>query len=126
MYRVKSDDSAKPVFVSAGLRDKYGVSDLHVDVNIVENDVLDLEKFKATRPDIAGEQAEFMLEDGKYLCGVEVEKMSKSKFNVVNPDDIVERYGAGHAAAVRNVPWSVGTSQALEHQRHRRHLPLHP
>ncbi|WP_373513537.1 leucine--tRNA ligase, partial [Persicitalea sp.] len=94
VYRVKSDDYAKPVFVSAGLREQYEVSDLHVDVNIVENDVLDIEKFKSTRPDIAGENAEFILEDGKYLCGVEVEKMSKSKFNVVNPDDIVERYGA--------------------------------
>ncbi len=94
VYRVKSDDYAKPVFVSAGLRDQYEFSDLHVDVNIVENEVLDLKKFKATRPDIAGEGAEFILEDGKYLCGVEVEKMSKSKFNVVNPDDIVERYGA--------------------------------
>ena len=94
VYRVKSDDYAKPVFVSAGLRDQYEVSDLHVDVNIVENDVLDIEKFKATRPDIAGENAEFVLEDGKYVCGVEVEKMSKSKFNVVNPDDIVEHYGA--------------------------------
>ena len=94
VYRVKSDDYSKPVFVSAGLKNQYEVSALHVDVNIVENDVLDIEKFKATRPDIAGENAEFILEEGRYLCGVEVEKMSKSKFNVVNPDDIVERYGA--------------------------------
>ncbi|WAC09543.1 leucine--tRNA ligase [Dyadobacter pollutisoli] len=94
VYRVKGDDYSKPVFVSAGLRSQYEVSALHVDVNIVENDVLDVAKFKATRPDIAGENAEFILEDGKYICGVEVEKMSKSKFNVVNPDDIVERYGA--------------------------------
>ncbi|MBO9612116.1 MAG: leucine--tRNA ligase [Dyadobacter sp.] len=94
VYRVKSEDFSKPVFVSAGLKSQYEVSALHVDVNIVENDVLDVEKFKATRPDIAGEQATFILEDGKYICGVEVEKMSKSKFNVVNPDDIVERYGA--------------------------------
>lgn len=94
VYRVKSDNYAKPVFVSAGLKDQYDVSALHVDVNIVENDLLHLEKFKATRPDIAGENAEFILEDGKYVCGTEVEKMSKSKFNVVNPDDIVERYGA--------------------------------
>ncbi len=94
VYRVKSEEYAKPVFVSAGLREQYEVSNLHIDVNIVENDILDLEKFKATRPDIAGEDPEFILEDGKYLCGVEVEKMSKSKFNVVNPDDIVERYGA--------------------------------
>jgi leucyl-tRNA synthetase len=94
VYRIKGDDYSKPVFVSAGLRDQYEVSALHVDVNIVENDVLDIETFKATRPDIAGEHPEFILEDGRYLCGVEVEKMSKSKFNVVNPDDIVERYGA--------------------------------
>ncbi|MEO6285195.1 MAG: leucine--tRNA ligase [Dyadobacter sp.] len=94
VYRLKGDDYSKPVFVSAGLRSQYEVSALHVDVNIVENDVLDVAKFKATRLDIAGENAEFILEDGKYICGVEVEKMSKSKFNVVNPDDIVERYGA--------------------------------
>lgn len=94
VYRVKSEEYSKPVFVSAGLRDQYEVSALHVDVNIVENDVLDIEKFKTTRPDIAGENAEFILEEGKYVCGVEVEKMSKSKFNVVNPDDIVTRYGA--------------------------------
>lgn len=94
VYRVKGEDYSKPVFVSAGLKSRYEVSALHVDVNIVENDVLDVEKFKATRMDIAGEQATFILEDGKYICGVEVEKMSKSKFNVVNPDDIVERYGA--------------------------------
>ncbi len=91
---MKSENYSKPVFVSAGLKSQYEVSALHVDVNIVENDILDVEKFKATRPDIAGEHAEFILEDGKYHCGVEVEKMSKSKFNVVNPDDIVERYGA--------------------------------
>ncbi|SDD99384.1 leucyl-tRNA synthetase [Dyadobacter soli] len=94
VFRVKGEDYSKPVFVSAGLKSQYEVSALHVDVNIVENDVLDVEKFKATRHDIAGENAEFILEDGKYVCGVEVEKMSKSKFNVVNPDDIVERYGA--------------------------------
>lgn len=94
VYRVKGDDYSSPVFVSAGLRSQYEVSALHVDVNIVENDVLDVEKFKATRRDIVGENPTFILEDGKYVCGVEVEKMSKSKFNVVNPDDIVERYGA--------------------------------
>ena len=94
VYRIKSDQYSKPVFVSAGLRSQYDVTPLHVDVNIVENDVLDVEKFKASRLDIAGENAEFILEDGKYICGVEVEKMSKSKFNVVNPDDIVAKYGA--------------------------------
>lgn len=94
VYRVKNEDYSKPVFVSEGLKSQYEVSALHVDVNIVENDVLDVEKFKATRLDIAGPNAEFILEDGKYHCGVEVEKMSKSKFNVVNPDDIVVRYGA--------------------------------
>jgi len=94
VYRVKSEDYSKPVFVSEGLKSQYEVSALHVDVNIVENDILDIEKFKASRRDIAGDNAEFILEDGKYHCGVEVEKMSKSKFNVVNPDDIVTKYGA--------------------------------
>ncbi|GAA0883855.1 leucine--tRNA ligase [Sphingobacterium siyangense subsp. cladoniae] len=79
-------------FVSYGLRNEYKTIPLHVDVNIVHNDVLDLEKFKNFRPDFAN--AEFVLENGKYICGSEVEKMSKSKFNVVNPDDIIESYGA--------------------------------
>jgi leucyl-tRNA synthetase len=91
VYRVK--DAEKPTFVSFGLKDQYDTVKLHVDVNIVEADVLDLEKFKTTRNDI-GDDPQFILEDGKYICGSEVEKMSKSKFNVVNPDTLVERYGA--------------------------------
>ena len=88
VYRVKDTNT----FVSHGLKDQYEVTPIHVDVNIVSNDILDLEAFKAWRPDYA--DAEFILEDGKYVCGWAVEKMSKSMFNVVNPDDIVERYGA--------------------------------
>lgn len=91
VYRVK--DSEKTTFVSFGLKDQYEVTPLHVDVNLVENDVLDLDAFKASRSDVP-EDAEFILEDGKYVCGWEIEKMSKSKFNVVNPDTIVEKYGA--------------------------------
>jgi leucyl-tRNA synthetase len=79
-------------FVSHGLIKDYRVIPMHVDVNIVENDILDLDKFKKFRPDF--ENAEFLLENGKYFCGVEIEKMSKSKYNVVNPDVLVERYGA--------------------------------
>ncbi len=92
VYRVSESPSDKPVFVSAGLKKDYKVADLHVDVNIVENDVLDIQKFKASRSEYA--HAEFILEEGKYICGSEIEKMSKSKFNVVNPDDLVKRYGA--------------------------------
>ena len=79
-------------FVSYGLKDQYKTQEIHVDVNIVSNDILDLDKFRAWMPDFAN--AEFILEDGKYICGWAVEKMSKSMFNVVNPDDIVENYGA--------------------------------
>lgn len=79
-------------FVSLGLKDQYDTTPIHVDVNIVSNDILDIEKFRSWRPEFA--DAEFILEDGKYICGWAVEKMSKSMFNVVNPDDIVEKYGA--------------------------------
>ena len=93
VYRVNSDDHSKaPVFVSLGLKDKYEVTPIHVDVNIVNAVVLDIEAFKNWRPEY--ENAEFILEDGKYICGWAVEKMSKSMFNVVNPDMIVEKYGA--------------------------------
>ncbi len=93
VYRINSDDHSKnPVFVSKGLKDQYSTTEIHVDVNIVNADILDIEAFKAWRPEYA--QAEFILEDGKYVCGNAVEKMSKSMFNVVNPDMIVERFGA--------------------------------
>ncbi|WP_299986209.1 leucine--tRNA ligase [uncultured Pontibacter sp.] len=88
VYRVKDSNT----YVSYGLRKDYDITPLHVDVNIVDNDELDLEAFKAWRPE--NSNAEFILEDGKYICGVEIEKMSKSKYNVVNPDIIVERNGA--------------------------------
>lgn len=80
------------LFVSYNLREHYETVALHVDVNIVENDILDIDAFRKWRPDLAN--AEFILENGKYICGAEVEKMSKSKYNVVNPDSIIERYGA--------------------------------
>lgn len=79
-------------FVSAGLVSSFEVDQLHVDVNIVDGVELDTAAFKKWKPDYA--HAEFILEDGKYICGVEVEKMSKSKFNTVNPDDLVVKYGA--------------------------------
>ena len=93
VYRINSDDHSKaPVFVSFGLKGEYETTPIHVDVNIVHADVLDIDAFKAWRPEY--ENAEFILEDGKYICGWAVEKMSKSMFNVVNPDVIVEQYGA--------------------------------
>ena len=88
VYRIKDTNT----FVSLNLKDQYEVTPIHVDVNIVSNDILDLEAFKAWRPEY--KTAEFILEDGKYVCGWAVEKMSKSMFNVVNPDMIVEKYGA--------------------------------
>jgi len=94
VYRVASQggENDAPLFVSLGLKDQYNVTPIHVDVNIVQNDVLDMEAFKAWRPEY--QNAEFILEDGKYICGWAVEKMSKSMFNVVNPDDVIEKYGA--------------------------------
>ena len=88
VYRIKDTNT----FVSLGLKEQYDTTPIHVDVNIVSNDQLDLEAFKAWRPEYA--TADFILEDGKYICGWAVEKMSKSMYNVVNPDMIVERYGA--------------------------------
>ncbi len=88
VYRIKDTNT----FVSLGLKDQYDTTPIHVDVNIVQNDVLDVEAFKQWRPEYA--TAEFVLEDGKYVCGWAIEKMSKSMYNVVNPDMIVEKYGA--------------------------------
>ena len=93
VYRLVDEEGrGTNTFVSYGLRNQYKTSDLHVDVNIVENDILDINKFRNWREDY--NDAEFILENGKYICGVEIEKMSKSKYNVVSPDDLVERYGA--------------------------------
>jgi len=88
VYRIKDTNT----FVSYNLRKDYDVTPIHVDVNIVSNDILDTDKFRNWRPEF--NNADFILENGKYVCGYAVEKMSKSMFNVVNPDDIVERYGA--------------------------------
>ena len=88
VYRIKDTNK----FVSLNLKDDYDVTPIHVDVNIVHADALDIEKFREWRPEF--KDAEFILENGKYICGWAIEKMSKSMFNVVNPDDIVDRYGA--------------------------------
>ena len=88
VYRIKDTNT----FVSLGLKDQYETTEIHVDVNIVSNDRLDIEAFKAWRPEYA--DAQFVLEDGKYICGWAIEKMSNSMYNVVNPDSIVENYGA--------------------------------
>ncbi|MCQ2096181.1 MAG: leucine--tRNA ligase [Bacteroidaceae bacterium] len=88
VYRIKDTNT----FVSLNLRKEYDTTPIHVDVNIVQNDVLDIEAFKAWRPEYAS--AQFILEGGKYICGWAIEKMSKSMFNVVNPDMIVEKFGA--------------------------------
>ncbi len=88
VYRIKDTNT----FVSLGLKDQYDTTPIHVDVNIVKNDILDVEAFKAWRPEY--NTAEFVLEDGKYVCGWAIEKMSKSMYNVVNPDMIVDNYGA--------------------------------
>jgi leucyl-tRNA synthetase len=88
VYRIKNSNE----FVSLNLKDEYDVTPIHVDVSIVNNDILDIEKFKVWNPEY--KNAEFILENGKYICGWAVEKMSKSMFNVVNPDEIIEKYGA--------------------------------
>jgi len=88
VYRIQGTNK----FVSYGLKENYEVTPIHVDINIVHNDILDIESFKQWQPEFA--TAEFILENGKYICGWEVEKMSKSKYNVQNPDDLIEKYGA--------------------------------
>ncbi len=88
VYRIQGTNK----FVSYGLRKQYQTQALHVDINLVDNDVLDIEAFKKWRPEF--QDAEFILEDGKYICGYEIEKMSKSKLNVQNPDDLIDKYGA--------------------------------
>jgi len=88
VYRIQGENR----FVSFGLKENYNVTPLHVDVHIVQNDILDIEAFKQWQPEFA--TANFILENGKYICGWEIEKMSKSKYNVQTPDDLIEKYGA--------------------------------
>ncbi|HRS54251.1 MAG TPA: leucine--tRNA ligase, partial [Bacteroidales bacterium] len=88
VYRIKGENK----FVSYNLKDNYDTVPLNVEISLVENDILNIKKFKQWRPDLAN--AEFILENGKYICGSAIEKMSKSLFNVVNPDDLIEKYGA--------------------------------
>ena len=93
VYRINNDDhSAAPCFVSLGLKNQYETTPIHVDVNIVHGDVLDIDAFRAWRPEY--KDAQFILENNKYICGWAIEKMSKSMYNVVNPDMIVDQYGA--------------------------------
>ena len=88
VYRIKGENK----FVSLNIKDNYDTIPLNIDINLACNDILDIEKFKKWRPDFA--DAEFILEDGKYICGSAIEKMSKSLFNVINPDELIEKYGA--------------------------------
>ncbi len=113
VYRIKDTNT----FVSLNLKDQYEVTPIHVDVNIVYNDILDVEAFKNWRPEY--KNAEFILEDGKYICGWAVEKMSKSMFNVVNPDMIVENTVQIHYVCMK-CSGTVGTIQTLGYKRYRR------
>ena len=123
VYRIENEGADKGKFVSFGLKDQYDVTPIHVDVNIVSADILDIEAFKAWRPEY--EHAEFILENGKYICGWAIEKMSKSMFNVVNPDMIVEKIWCRHPASLRDVLGSCGAVETLGHQWYRR-LPQIP